>query len=89
MLDLEFLELRRNYIKSIYLYKIRNDIGTPNFKQLFRQFHEGESSKEIGNRETDLKLPKPKKEFYSLNNNDLSIGIISLPKPKQSILSIH
>ena len=36
MLGWESLDQRRNYTKSIYMYKIINDHAAPNLKQLFR-----------------------------------------------------
>jgi hypothetical protein len=35
MLGWESLDQRRNYTKSIYMYKITNDHAAPNLKQLF------------------------------------------------------
>ena len=63
MLGWESLDQRRNYTKSIYMYKIINDHAAPNLKQLFRRCSEGDSPYDLRNRETDLVLPKPKKEF--------------------------
>ena len=37
--------------------------AAPNLKQLFRRCSEGDSPYDLRNRETDLVLPKPKKEF--------------------------
>ena len=45
------------------MYKIINDHAAPNLKQLFRRCSEGDSPYDLRNRETDLVLPKPKKEF--------------------------
>ena len=36
MLHLESVDQIRNYIKSIHMYKIINDLAAPNLKQLFR-----------------------------------------------------
>ena len=63
ILGWESLDQRRDYIKSIYMYKIINDLAAPNLKQLFRRCNEGDSPYELRNRVTDLILPKPKKEF--------------------------
>jgi hypothetical protein len=65
MLGWESLDQRRNYTKSIYMYKIINDHAAPNLKQLFRRYSEGDSPYDLRNRETDLVLPKPKKEFLN------------------------
>ena len=43
MLGWESLDQRRNYTKSIYMYKIINDHAAPNLKQLFRRCSEGDS----------------------------------------------
>jgi hypothetical protein len=45
------------------MYQIINDHAAPNLKQLFRRCSEGDSPYDLRNRETDLVLPKPKKEF--------------------------
>jgi hypothetical protein len=42
------------------MYKIINDHAAPNLKQLFRRCSEGDP---LMNSETDLVLPKTKKEF--------------------------
>ena len=59
MLCLESLDQRRNYIKSIYMFKLINDLAAPNLKCLFRRCNEGDSSYNLRNRETDLILPIP------------------------------
>ena len=87
MLGWESLDQRRNYTKSIYMYKIINDHAAPNLKQLFRRCSEGDSPYDLRNRETDLVLPKPKKEFLkrSFKYNGATIGIICLLKQKALI----
>ena len=35
MLGWESLDQRRDYIKSIYMYKIKNDLAAPNLKSYF------------------------------------------------------
>jgi hypothetical protein len=67
MLGWESLDQRGNYTKSIYMYKIINDHAAPNLKQLFRRCSEGDSPYDLRNRETDLVLPKPKKEFLKIS----------------------
>ena len=47
------LDQKRNYTKSMFMYKITNDHADPNLKQFFRIYSEGD---------TDLVLPKPKRE---------------------------
>ena len=63
MLVWKSFDQRGNYIKSIYTYKIINYLAAPNLKRLFRRCNKGDSAYELGNHETDLMLPKPKKEF--------------------------
>jgi hypothetical protein len=91
MLGWESLDQRRNYTKTIYMYKIINDHAAANLKKLFRRCSEGYSPYDLRNRETDLVLPKPKKEFLkrSFNTMELSIGIICLLKQKPLIPFIH
>ena len=43
MLGWESLDQRRDYIKSIYTYKMINDLAAPNLKQLFQRCNEGDS----------------------------------------------
>ena len=45
------------------MYKIINDHAARNLKQLFQRCSEGDSPYDLRSRETDLVLPKPKKEF--------------------------
>jgi hypothetical protein len=47
MLGWESLDQRRDYTKSIYMYKIINDHAAPNLKQLFRRCSEGDSPSSI------------------------------------------
>jgi hypothetical protein len=74
------------------MYKIINDHAAPNLKRLlFRRCSEGDSPYDLRNRETDLVLPKPKKEFLKINfkYNGATIGIICLLKQKALIPFIH
>ena len=82
---------RRNCVKSIDMYKIVNEHGAPNLKRLFPRCNEGDSPYDLRNRETDLVLLKPKKEFLkrSFKYNGAIIGIICLPKQKPFILFSH
>ena len=59
----EPLEVRRNYLKAIFMYKIINGHTAPNLKESFRSNNEIDNSYNLRNRETDLALPMPKKEF--------------------------
>ncbi len=53
------LELRRNYLKSVFMYKILNNHTAPNLRTSFRLNNECENTYDLRNRETDLSLPKP------------------------------
>ena len=59
----ETLEQKRNYTKSMLMYKIVNDHAAPNLKQSFRLYSEGDTMHDLRNHATDLVLPKPKREF--------------------------
>ena len=63
MLGWETLDQKRNYTKSILMYKIINGPAAPNLKQSFRMHREGDTLHDLRNRTTDLPLPKPKREF--------------------------
>ena len=82
---------RRNYVKSIDMYKILNEDGAPNLKRLFPQCNEGDSPCDLRNCENDLVLLKPKKEFLkrSFKYSGATIGIIWLLKQKPLILFSH
>jgi hypothetical protein len=55
---------RRNYTKSIYTcIKINNHACHPKFKTTISTMQWKRSPYDLRNRETDLVLPKPKKEF--------------------------
>ena len=53
------LELRRNYLKSVFMYKILNNHTAPNLRTSFRLNNECDNTYDLRNRETDLSLPKP------------------------------
>ena len=59
----ETLEQKRNYTKSMLMYKISNDHAAPNLKQSFRVYSEGDTMYDLRNHATDLMLPKPNREF--------------------------
>ena len=59
----ETLEQKRNYTKSMLMYKIINDHAAFNLKQSFRLYSEGDTMYDLRNHATDLMLPKPKREF--------------------------
>jgi hypothetical protein len=60
-LDWKHLELRRNYLKSVFMYKVLNNhmYTAPNLRTSFRLNNECENTYDLRNRETDLSLPKP------------------------------
>jgi hypothetical protein len=63
----ETLDQKRNYTKSIFMYKIINCHAAPNLKQSFRLHREGDTLHDLRNRATDLALPKPKRDFGKRN----------------------
>ena len=56
-------EVRRSYLKAIFMYKIINGHTAPNLKESFRSNNEIDNSYNLRNTETDLALPMPKKQF--------------------------
>ena len=59
----ETLDNRRQRTKSVFLYKILNDYTAPNLKQLLIENHSMPSSYDLRSTNTDIALPKPKREF--------------------------
>jgi hypothetical protein len=59
----ETLDQKRNYTKSIFMYKIIHVHAASNLKQSFRLHREGDTLPDLRNRATDLALPKPKRDF--------------------------
>lgn len=57
------LEVRRNYLKSIFIYEILNGHTAPNLKEAFCFNNERDLTYNLRNTETDLAPPMPKKEF--------------------------
>jgi hypothetical protein len=57
------LEERRNYLKSIFIYKILNGHTAPSLKEAFQFNNERHNTYNLRNRDTDLAPPMPKKEF--------------------------
>jgi hypothetical protein len=53
------LELRRNYLKSVFMCKILNNHTAPNLRTSFRLNNECDNTYDLRNRETDLSLPGP------------------------------
>jgi hypothetical protein len=62
-LDWETLDQKRNYTKSIFMYKIINGHAAHNLKQSIRLHREGDTLHDLRNRATDLALPKSKIDF--------------------------
>jgi hypothetical protein len=56
------LEERRNYLKSIFIYKILNEQTAPSLKEAF-QFNKRHNTYNLRNGDTDLAPSMPKKEF--------------------------
>ena len=57
------LESRRQSMKSVFLYKILNDYTAPNLKQLLIGSNSMPSSYILRSTDTDIGLPKPRREF--------------------------
>ena len=78
----EPLEVRRNYLKAIFMYKIINGHTAPNLI---------DNSYNLRNRETDLALPMPKKEFgkrcFNYNGASLWNNLPQEAKNSESISS--
>jgi hypothetical protein len=53
------LELRRNYLKSVFMHTILNNHTAPTLRTSFRLNNECDNTYDLRNRETDLPLPKP------------------------------
>lgn len=62
-LSWEILNVRRSKAKSILMYKILNDHTAPSLKKLFIRRNEKQHFYNLRNSDTDLSLPKPKREF--------------------------
>ena len=77
----ENLEKRRDYLKSIFMYKILNNLAAPNLNRMFYKMSNCPISYNLRNSDTDLVLPQPKTEFkkrsFSYNGaflwNNLSV----------------
>ena len=77
----ETLEKRRDYLKSIFMYKILNNLAAPNLNRMFYKMSNCPISYNLRNSDTDLVLPQPKTEFkkrsFSYNGaflwNNLSV----------------
>ena len=82
------LEKRRDDLKSIFMYKILNNLAAPNLNSMFHKMSNCSISYNLRNSNNDLVLPKPKTEFKkrSFSYNGLSFGTIYLLKQKKPIL---
>ena len=58
-LDPHLPKIFKNYLKSIFIYKILNNHTAPSLKASFRLNNEHNNTYDRRNRETDLSLPKP------------------------------
>ena len=56
-------EERRKYLKSVFIYKIVSGHTAPNLKGVFCFNNDRDNIYNLRNRETDLALPMPRKEF--------------------------
>ena len=56
-------EERRKYLKSVFIYKIVSGHTAPNLKDVFCFNNDRDNTYNLRNRETDLALPMPRKEF--------------------------
>ena len=86
----EPLEVRRNYLKAIFMYKILNGHTAPNLKEYFRSNNEIDNNYNLRN-ETDLALPMPKKEFgkryFNYNRASLWNSLPPDAKSSESLIS--
>ena len=86
----EPLEVRRNYLKAIFMYKILNGHTAPNLKEYFRSNNEIDNNYNLRN-ETDLALPMPKKEFgkkyFNYNGASLWNSLPPDAKSSESLIS--
>ena len=63
----ETLEKRRDYLKSIFMYKILNNLAAPNLNRMFYKMSNCPISYNLRNSDTDLELPQPKTEFKKMS----------------------
>ena len=83
------LEDRRNYLKSIFIYKILNGHTAPNLKKNLCFNYERDNTYNFRNRETDLAPPMPKKEFGKrCFNYNATIHWNNLPHEAKSAESV-
>ena len=59
----ENLDTRRDYLKSIFIYKILNNLTTPNLNGLFTRTSDRSIPYSLRQSDTNLVLPIPKSEF--------------------------
>ena len=59
----ENLDTRRDYLKSIFIYKILNNLTTPNLNGLFMRTSDRSIPYSLRQSDTNLVLPIPKSEF--------------------------
>ena len=77
----ETLEKKRDYLKSIFIHKILNNLAAINLSHMFP------ISYNLRNSETDLVLSKPKTEFKnkSFSHNGAFFGITYVLRQKRQI----
>ena len=76
------LDLRRDKLKSVFLYKIPNEQSAPSLRQAFVKNKDLNRNYNLRSNDHDLALPKPKTNFLkrSLDIVLQSCGIVFLPK---------
>ena len=72
-------------MRSIFLYEILNDYTAPNLKQSLVGTCTMPASYNLRSTDTDIALPKPRREFLKklLNTVGLNFGIAFLEKQKK------
>ena len=83
----ETLEKKRDYLKSIFIYKILNNLATINLSHMFLKMRNFPISYNLRKCETDLVLSKPKTEFKkrSFSHNGAFFGITYVLRQKKQI----
>ena len=61
------LKVRRRINKSLFVYKILNNYTGPNLKESLIKKNIWQTNYDLKNSQTDLALPKPKREFLKKN----------------------
>ena len=84
------LEVRRPTSKSLLIYKILNDFTGPNLKESLVKRNIRQTDYDLRNSQTDLVLPKPKREFLKKSFNYSGAKLWnSLPPNAKLASSVH